>query len=214
MGLSTFIELGKTAAQGKQAMDSFNPQTATALGKKAATAPLKVWENIPRWVVRGLQLLLGLIVVALYGHRVDADRKAGNAQVAEWVFGVAVASMSCITAVVFALAAPLGAVSDKFKTYRLFAWDVVLFVLWIILFGVMGMIFLKRDDGLDYKGASTSTMKKVVWLDLVNSILWMASGVYGFVKKFLGAKVDSVGGRVAGRLFGKKAQPAKEVYEV
>lgn len=33
-------------------------QTGVNYGRKAATAPLKVWENIPRLVVRGLQFFL------------------------------------------------------------------------------------------------------------------------------------------------------------
>ncbi len=211
MGLSSFIKLGKTAMEGKAALDNFDGKTAYGAGKTAATAPLKAWENIPRWIVRGLQFLFALIVAGFYGHRVDVDRRAGNPQSAEWVYGVTIAGLSCITAIVFAFAAPLSIVSSKFRTYRLFAWDFGLFLLWIIVFGIFGGIFLKRPDGDDYKGASTVTMKAVVWLDLLNSILWLVSGTYGGVKTLLGNRVDGIGGRVTDKLFRRK--PRTDVHQ-
>ena len=204
MGISTFIKLGKSAIQAKESVDSFEPQHAINLGKKTATAPLKAYENIPRWVVRGLQLLFGIIIVGFYGHRVDVDRRAGTGQSAEWIYGVFVSGLSCIIAVVFAVMAPAGVVSDKFKTHRLFFCDLVLFILWLIAFGVFAGIFLKRDDKLDYKGASTKVYRSSVWVDLVNVILWLISGVYGAIKTLLGRKVDSMGNRVAGKLFSRK----------
>lgn len=160
-----------------------------AYGRKAATAPLKAYENIPRWVVRGLQFVLGLVIVGLYGHRVqkqsDAAKESDDVHVSpEWVFGLIVAGLSSITAVAFAIAAPFGAVSNRCKTARLFSWDLTLFLLWIVVFGIFAAIFLHRDNDDSYKGASTLTEKSAVWVDLVNAILWLVSGTYGFVKTF------------------------------
>lgn len=185
-------------------------------GKKAASAPLKAWENIPRLVVRGLQFVLGLVIVGLYGHRVDKQHRAEDTSISpEWVFGLIVAGLSCVTAVAFAVAAPFGAVSNRFKTARLFSWDLTLFLLWIVVFGIFGGIFLHRDNDDSYKGSSTAVEKGAVWVDLVNSILWLVSGVYGFVKTFMSGKVDTLGEKVTGKVFGKK-QPAPnkmEMYE-
>jgi hypothetical protein len=218
MGLSTLIKLGKTAIEGKKALDSFDQHNATKLGKKAATAPLRAWENIPRWVLRGLQLLVALVAIGFYGRRVDADRRAGDPQAPEWVYGVTIGGLSAITAVAFSVVGALSAVSDRCRTYRLFAWDAMLFLLWIVIFGVTGSIFLSRDDGApDYKGASTRTMKGVTWLDLVSALLWLISAVYGAIKTFVGRKVDGVTGRVAGKLFGPNKAPASKeggFYEV
>ncbi|POS75271.1 hypothetical protein DHEL01_v206328 [Diaporthe helianthi] len=190
-----------------------------AYGRKAATAPLKAWENIPRWVVRGLQFILGLVIVGLYGHRVQKQRHAAqendDAHVSpEWVFGLIVAGLSSITAVVFAIAAPFGAVSNRCKTARLFSWDLSLFLLWIVVFGILGAIFLHRDNDDSYKGSSTIVEKGAVWVDLVNAILWLVSGTYGFVKTFMSAKVDTLGGKVTDKVFGKKQpMPNKEMHE-
>lgn len=186
-------------------------------GKKAATAPLKAWENIPRLVVRGLQFVLGLVIVGLYGHRVDKQHSAEDSSVSpEWVFGLIVAGLSCVTAVAFAVAAPFGAVSNRFKTARLFSWDLTLFLLWIVVFGIFAGIFLHRDSDDSYKGSSTAVEKGAVWVDLVNAILWLVSGTYGFVKTFMSGRVDTLGEKVTGKVFGKK-QPAPnkmdEMYE-
>src|SRR3569833_3274580 len=94
MGISTFVKAGKAAMDGKAALDNLDGKTAYGAGKSAATAPLKAWENVPRWVVRGLQFLFGLIVAGFYGHRIDVDRRAGAPQSGEWVFGVTIAGLS------------------------------------------------------------------------------------------------------------------------
>ncbi|KAG6361458.1 hypothetical protein INS49_009685 [Diaporthe citri] len=190
--------------------------TGISYGKKAASAPLRAWENIPRLVVRGLQFVLGLVIVGLYGHRVDKQHRAeGTSPSPEWVFGLVVAGLSCVTAVAFAVAAPFGAVSNRFKTARLFSWDLTLFLLWIVVFGIFAGIFLHRDNDDSYKGSSTAVEKGAVWVDLVNAILWLVSGVYGFVKTFMSGKVDTLGEKVTGKVFGKKQPPPNkiEMYE-
>lgn len=193
-----------------------------AYGKKTATAPLRVYENIPRLVVRGLQFLLGIVIVGIYGERVRKGREDPEAASAAWVFGLIVSVAACFTALVFAVVAPLGAVARRFKTHRLFGWDLTLFVLWITTFGVFAQIFLHRDDDASsYKGASTTIEKGAMWLDLANSLLWLVSGVYGSLKVFLGNKVDSVGGKVTGKvtgkatggLFGKKNKKGAEQHD-
>lgn len=173
-----------------------------AYGKKTATAPLRVYENIPRLVVRGLQFILGIVIVGIYGERVHKGREDSQDASAAWVFGLIVSVAACITALLFAVIAPFGTVSRRFKTHRLFGWDLLLFVLWITVFGVFAEVFLHRDNDDAYKGASTTVEKGAMWLDLANSLLWLISGVYGSLKVFLGGKVDSLGGKVTGKVTG------------
>lgn len=177
-------------------------------GKKAAAGPLKAWENIPRMVVRGLQALLAVVIVGIYGHRV------ADALSPEWIYGLVVAGLSFVTAVAFAIAAPFGAVTNRCKTHRLFTWDLVIFLLWIVVFGIFADIFLHRHDDNPYKGSSTIVEKAAMWIDLVNAILWLISGTYGFVKTFLGTKIDTLGEKVTGKLFEKKEKhDQKRAYE-
>ncbi|ROW08381.1 hypothetical protein VMCG_03097 [Cytospora schulzeri] len=164
-------------------------------GKKAVAAPLKAWESVPRMVVRGLQFVLGIVIVGIYGNRVSDGLSP------EWAYGVVVAGLASVTAVVFAIAAPFGAVSNRCKTHRLFTWDLTIFILWIVAFGIFAAIFLHRDSDNPYKGSSTIVEKAAMWIDLINAVLWLVSGAYGFTKTFLGGKVDSLGGKVTEKLF-------------
>ena len=64
------------------------------------------------------------------------------------------------------------------------------------------------DDEDKYKGASTGAMKTAVWIDLVNSLLWAFSGMYGAFKTFLGGKVDGATDKVGDKLFSRKNKKA------
>lgn len=187
----------------------FNEGTDT--GKEMGKTWLKTFEVVPRMICRGLQFIFALIACGFYGNRVHADSEADDGYSVEWIFAIIVAGLSAVTALVFVLAAPLSALPFvgsrlKFtKTYRAFAWDASLFIAWIVVFGIFAGIFLGRDSDEPYKGSSTTAMKTAVWVDLVNAILWMVSGVYGCVKTFLGEKVDTLTGRAGDKLFNKKA---------
>jgi hypothetical protein len=187
--------------------------TGTDMGKSW----LKTFEVIPRLICRGLQFILAIVAIGFYGNRVEADRKSGNGYSPKWLFAVIVAGLSSVTSVVFLGAASAGAIPfvgskmKLLKTYRAFAWDLSLFIAWMVVFGIFAGIFLKRDSGDEedkYKGASTGAMKTAVWIDLVNSLLWVFSGIYGAFKTFLGGKVDGVTDKVGDKLFSKKKKEA------
>ncbi|KAH8650134.1 hypothetical protein BX600DRAFT_474135 [Xylariales sp. PMI_506] len=161
------------------------------VGKGAATKQLSLYENLARWAARGVQLVFGLIVLALYGHRVDEDHKSGSAQAAAWVFAVAVSALSCLTCIAFCI--------PFLPAHRLFAWDLFLFVLWIAVFGTFADIFL-HNEAKTYEGVSVALMKVAVWVDLVNCVLWLATGAYGSFRTFVGRKVRSVEDKIDGKL--------------
>ncbi|PSR75849.1 hypothetical protein BD289DRAFT_346633, partial [Coniella lustricola] len=171
-----------------------------AAGTKAATAPLRAWENIPRLAVRGLQFLLALIIVGIYGVRVGHGRSDSADASPAWWFGMMVGVLSCISALILAFTAPLGMFSDRFKTHHLFGWDLVFFLLWIIVFGIFEGIFHDRSSDNPYKDSSTAVEKSAAWLDLVNALLWLVSGVYGGIKTWLGRRRDALKDRVQHRL--------------
>lgn len=198
---------------------------ASTSGTTAATAPLRAAETIPRLVVRGLQFLFALIMVGIYGVRVGSD----SATSAVWRFGLVVGVMACVSAVVLAFAAPLGAVVKSCKVHHLFGWDLALALLWIVVFGVFMGIFHGRTaaEG-EFEGSSTTVEKAVTWIDLVNALLWLLSGAYGGVKTWMAKKREAALRRGRGlveertdRLFGgqqmQQQQPhqqdEKEVYD-
>ncbi|KAF3761620.1 hypothetical protein M406DRAFT_223020, partial [Cryphonectria parasitica EP155] len=161
---------------------------------------LRAWENIPRLVVRGLQFLFGLIIVGIYGVRVgDGQKNAADASSAWW-FGMIVAVLACISALILAFTAPFGMVSKRCKTHHMFGWDLSIFLLWIIVFGVFMGIFHNRSSDDSYKGSSTGVEKSAAWLDLVNALFWLVSGVYGAVKTWAGRRRDALKDQAQNRL--------------
>jgi hypothetical protein len=185
-------------------------------GKTIGKTWLKTFEVIPRMICRGLQFLFAIIACGFYGNRVDANRKDGGSFAPEWLFAITVCGVSAVTAVLYSMATPLGAIPfigskiKLFKTYRAFPWDLVLFICWLVAFGMFAGIFLKRDDDDVYKGAKPAPMKIAVWIDLVNTVLWLTSGVYGALKTFLGEKADQMTNKLGDKMFTKKNTPAKE----
>ncbi|KAF6790026.1 uracil phosphoribosyltransferase [Colletotrichum sojae] len=228
----TVIELGRNAQGLAGAASELRAADKSDLGRRAGRHAfnegadagktvgktwLKTFEVVPRLVCRGLQFVLALIAVGLYGNRVHADDRADEGFSAEWIFAVVVAGSSALSAVLFVAATPLGAIPyvggkiKLFKTYRAFGWDLFLFIMWIVVFGIFAGIFLKRDGEDEYKGSSTGLMKTAVWVDLVNAILWLVSGVYGCLKTFLGERADRLSDKVGQKLFEKKTKaPAKD----
>ncbi|KPM43961.1 hypothetical protein AK830_g2601 [Neonectria ditissima] len=205
-------ELGRQAGR-----HAFNEGAET--GKTMGKTWLKTFEVVPRLVCRGLQFVFALIACGFYGHRVDEDRERKDGFSPEWYLALVVAGVSAVTALVFVAATPIGAipyVGSKIKitkTYRAFAWDLILFVSWIVVFGIFAGIFLHRDSDDKYKGSTTGPMKIAVWVDLVNSLLWVVSGVYGCLKTFLGDKADEMTDKMGQKLFDKKKAAAdKNAY--
>ncbi|KAH7303454.1 hypothetical protein B0I35DRAFT_364953 [Stachybotrys elegans] len=201
---------------GRQAGQSAFAQGAD-VGKQAGKTWLKTFEVIPRLICRGTQFIFAIIACGFYGNRVDADRRGDDGYSPEWLFAITVAGISAISAALFMAVAPLSALPvigsrlKLFKTYRAFAWDLGLFICWLVVFGIFAAIFLHRDgEDARYKGSNTTAMRTAVWVDLVNAIFWMFSGAYGCIKVFLGEKVDNAVGRVGNRIFRRKAASAKE----
>ncbi|KAH9892251.1 hypothetical protein F4778DRAFT_784617 [Xylariomycetidae sp. FL2044] len=169
-------------------LGSLANKVGTKVGGGVVGKYIGVYEQALRWFARALQFIFAIVVIGLYGHRVDNDRKAGNPQSAAWVYAVLVAGLSCITCLIYSI--PLGLI----KVQRLFAWDLILFVLWLAVFGTFAALFLHRE-GDEYQGTSVSTMRHAVWVDLVNAIFWILTGVWGFVRTFI---VKTVRGRLDG----------------
>ncbi|KAI6780732.1 uncharacterized protein J7T54_001040 [Emericellopsis cladophorae] len=228
----TAVELGRTAQGFAGAASELRSADKGELGRKAGRHAfnegaetgktmgktwLKTFEVIPRMIVRGLQFLFAIIACGFYGNRVDADRKADGAFSPEWLLAIIVAGLSAITAVLFVAATPLGAIPyfgsriKLFKTYRAFPWDAILFIAWVIVFGIFAGIFLHRGDDDDkYKGSSTGAMKTAVWVDFVNALFWLASAVYGAFKTFMGDKADEMTDKVGTKLFEKRKTVPKD----
>ncbi|KAG0645007.1 hypothetical protein D0Z07_9075 [Hyphodiscus hymeniophilus] len=115
-------------------------------------------------VFRFCQLVLALTVCGLYGvdlHRANREHKYSDGK---WVYAEVTASLSAVTALLYLI--PFVA-----RVPLLFVWDLILFILWIALFGVFGKMYIgtRADD------FGIQRMKNAVWVDLVNALLWLIS---------------------------------------
>ena len=56
-------------------------------------------------------------------------------------------------------------------------WNVVIFILWIALFGTFGKLFIHENpEG----NGDIQRMKNAVWIDLTNALLWLISAIAHF----------------------------------
>jgi len=53
-------------------------------------------------------------------------------------------------------------------------WDLILFILWIALFGIFGNLYIHANAQGD---SGIIRMKHAVWVDLANALLWLFSAV-------------------------------------
>ncbi|OCK85625.1 hypothetical protein K432DRAFT_388499 [Lepidopterella palustris CBS 459.81] len=140
--------------------------------------------SILRLIVRFLQFVLALTVAGLYGTDLHHAAQAHKYADSKWVYAVVVAGLSAISAVVFML--PL------IKSWAFFAWDALMFILYMALFGTFGKLYINENPEGD---AGIIRMKHAVWVDLVNMLLWFGTAVYGTVVFFLHRRRSTFTGR-------------------
>lgn len=136
-------------------------------------------------VLRALQLILAIVIAALYGVDLAHFTKLHAHADANWIYAEFVAAVSAIACLVFVFVAPSHV-----------AWsilDIVIFVLWLAQAGVFGSIFYP-EVRLDYAdstlslSSSTSRMRAAVWIDVVNVMLWLLTAVLRIAWFVIGRK--------------------------
>lgn len=57
-------------------------------------------------------------------------------------------------------------------------------MLWLVVFGIFGKIYIRRGlaQKESYQGTDTLRMKRAVWVDLANLLLWLVTMVGGVVR--------------------------------
>lgn len=60
----------------------------------------------------------------------------------------------------------------------LFALDLVIWLLWLVLFGIFGKLFISRNC---MGNGACKRMKVAVWFDLAGMLLWLGSGLLGAI---------------------------------
>ncbi|KAI9684110.1 MAG: hypothetical protein M1829_003380 [Trizodia sp. TS-e1964] len=117
---------------------------------------------IVEWALRVLQFVMALAVCGLYGTDLNNAKMNNKYADPKWVYAVVIAGFSAITCVVYAV--------PFIKSHLFFAWDAILFILWVAVFGIFGKMYIHEDPEGD---SGIQRMKNAVWVDLVNMLLWL-----------------------------------------
>ncbi|CAM1501577.1 Fc.00g035610.m01.CDS01 [Cosmosporella sp. VM-42] len=115
---------------------------------------------------------LALTTCGLYG--VDLQRAHEHDKYADgkWTYAVVVGAISAVTCMLYFIPFVLR-VAGVFAA----GWDLILFILWITLFGIFGKLFISEDPEGD---GNIKRMKHAVWVDLVSALLWLIAALASF----------------------------------
>jgi hypothetical protein len=161
---------------------------ATSLGKAAGKKWLNAYIAVPRLISRALQVIFALVVMGVYGKQLSEGMSP------EFLFAAFIGLLSALVAFFFSFSSLLACINGNLEPYKIWWVDCILSLLWVAVFGIFAMIFLKRtDEEGDYKGASTGSMKAMVWVDLVCAALWLGTGVFGAMRKMASNKANKLG---------------------
>ncbi|OHF03361.1 hypothetical protein CORC01_01414 [Colletotrichum orchidophilum] len=118
-------------------------------------------------VLHFFQLVLAVTVCGLYAVDLNRARSEGSYTDGKWVFAVVVGALSAVTALLYFIPFIL-------RFAIVWIWDVILFILWIALFGLFGNMYIKENAEGD---SGIQRMKNAVWVDLANALLWLISAL-------------------------------------
>lgn len=124
---------------------------------------------IARLILRFLQFVFAITVAGLYGVDLANAHNAHVGADGKWVYAEVIAGLSAATVLVY------GALFFV-PSHMFFAWDWILFILWVALFGVFGDIYIGSHPTPEQSGQIR--MKNAVWIDLINLLLWFITAVY------------------------------------
>ncbi|PHH73245.1 hypothetical protein CDD80_3936 [Ophiocordyceps camponoti-rufipedis] len=124
------------------------------------------------FALHGLCFVAALVAIGLYGK----DLRDGYSSESRRVYAVVVGGLSIITCAVYAVPKLL-----KKMNLPAASWSLLLFILWIIAFGLFGSKYIKMRYGDTNDKSDTDEhvrrMKAGVWADLANALLWFISAV-------------------------------------
>lgn len=125
--------------------------------------------------LRFLQLVFGIAVIGLYAQDLNRAHKMKKYTDGKWVFATVVGTLGAVSALIYGL---LPLVFSAFSVAILFAWDVILFILWTAVFGLFGSMYINAKVEMQ---SGVKRMKNAVWIDLINMLLWFVSAIVGAV---------------------------------
>ncbi|KAL4920857.1 hypothetical protein BDW62DRAFT_175425 [Aspergillus aurantiobrunneus] len=142
-----------------------------------------------------LQFAFGLAVIGLYSQDINSARNNGDSAPSRWVYAVVTAFLSTVTATVYLV---LGwwwkkrskpAFSARGGLFLpLFVWEGVLVILWLVVFGIFGEMYIGvyHVGGQEGGDAKVTRMRRAVWIDLACLVFWVVSAAWRGVRWWKG----------------------------
>ncbi|AEO64957.1 db3cb1fc-81ec-47d0-87af-bbdcf748d4c7 [Thermothielavioides terrestris] len=122
-------------------------------------------------ILHFFQFVLAITVCGLYGADIDRTRKAGGQADGKWVYAVVVGGISAVTTLLYWIPFIL-------RFALIWAWNLILFILWIALFGLFGGMYIHEDPN---GNGDIQRMKNAVWVVLASAILWLIGVIAHFI---------------------------------
>lgn len=151
-------------------------------------------SNLANILLRTFQLIVGLVIIGLYGVDLNRARREDKYTDGKWVhstdplsippelarlitfvqvFAVVCGTLSAVTAITDGL---IGVFLSYRSVALTFAWDFVLMILFTALSGIFGTMFVGEKTEMEW---GIHRMKVAVGFDLAGLVLWFATGVLG-----------------------------------
>lgn len=122
---------------------------------------------IGRAAVRTLQVVLGLTIIGLYA----SDLKLIHGSDVRYIYAVVVGTISTLSALIMCIPA--------IKSFLFFAWDFLVFILNVALFGAMGRYFINPST---VERQHDDKMRHAVWVVCIAMVLWFSTAVAGGIQ--------------------------------
>jgi hypothetical protein len=154
------------------------PPPSAPLSKRAKA------KDLLSLILAMAQFAFGLAVIGLYSQDITAARNKGDSAPSRWVYAVVVGFLSTSSALVYLVlgwwwqkrSKPALAVRENLFL-PLFAWETVLVILWLVVFGVFGEMYIGvyHVGGNDGGEAKVTRMRRAVWVVLTCLVMWAGS---------------------------------------
>ncbi|EKV12959.1 MARVEL-like domain [Penicillium digitatum] len=150
--------------------------------------------------LRFLQFIFGLTVIGMYGKDVHHDHSKQHTWHSKWVYALVTAFFATATAAIHLILpfvmrkAKPGAGPGRALLLPQFAWEFVVTVLWLTLFGIFGKMYIgvhPVEGSSSQTDATTSAlgdaskirrMRHAVWVDVMNLVFWIMTASWALVR--------------------------------
>ena len=142
--------------------------------------------------LRFFQFVFGLAVIGLYGQDVHHDHEDEHTWHSKWVYAVIVGCLATSTAAVhvmlpFIIKGVNNSSNPKLQLPQ-FAWEFILCILWLTLFGIFGKMYIGAHPSTSAEksglgdASKINRMRHATWVDIVNLVMWTFTASWALMR--------------------------------